>query len=193
METRFLAPVGVLASADVEWDGCPEDTDTGQHFAEHEIRVEGETSYQAVEYPYDKLTACKFCNAPVPEDEGDDGPWRGGSKRVLYDTESGRPEPGDLFFVEMHPGGRCYNWDNCPGRHLTAVLPNGHYWDIDSRSSNCTRPDDKTHRCWVRHGDPEKGEPVHVDKNGETCQAGAGSILAGDYHGFLHHGHFTQA
>jgi len=181
--------VGVIATADAQWGECPNDPEGGQHFAEHETRAEGETGYGAVEYPYDRLSGCESCGAPVPEDE--DELWRGGSKRLLYGTESGQPGPGDLCYVEMHPGGRCHNWDNCPGRHLMAVLPNGHHWDIDSRASNCGRPEDRTHRCWVRHGDPEKGEPVHVDKAGDTCSAGAGSILAGDYHGFLHHGRFA--
>jgi len=61
-------------------------------------------------------------------------------------------------------------------------------WPLDHRASNCTRPDDKVHRCWVRHGRPEDGT-LHVDKNGDTCAAGAGSIIMhGGWHGFLHHG-----
>lgn len=71
------------------------------------------------------------------------------------------------------------------GRSLVCVLPNGHHWHIDSRASNCGRPDDDEHRCWVRHGEPPA---IHVDKNGNTCPAGAGSIQSGDWHGFLHHG-----
>jgi hypothetical protein len=71
------------------------------------------------------------------------------------------------------------------GRSLVCVLPNGHHWHIDSRASNCGRPDDDVHRCWVRHGEPPQ---VHVDKAGNTCPAGAGSIQSGDWHGFLHHG-----
>jgi hypothetical protein len=74
------------------------------------------------------------------------------------------------------------------GDHLVVVCPNGYTWDIDSRASNCTMPYDYNHRCWVRHGDPPK---ITVDKNGVTCAAGAGSILAGDYHGFLQNGILT--
>lgn len=72
-------------------------------------------------------------------------------------------------------------------------------WCIDSRASNCDRPTDNEHRCWVRHGDPRDpqgkvtGQPLHVDKSGNTCQAGAGSILCGNYHGFLHHGALVGA
>lgn len=52
-----------------------------------------------------------------------------------------------------------------------------------------SRPD---HRCWVRHGDVRTGQ-VHVDKNGNTCGAGGGSIISPDgWHGFLHNGHLTQ-
>lgn len=47
------------------------------------------------------------------------------------------------------------------------------------------------HKCWVRHGDPKTGS-VHVDKDGVTCGAGAGSILSGSYHGFLHGGYLTD-
>lgn len=60
------------------------------------------------------------------------------------------------------------------------------YWYIDSRASNCTMKDDKEHRCWVRHG--TVGEALHVDKNGKTCAAGAGSIQNANWHGFLHNG-----
>ena len=69
------------------------------------------------------------------------------------------------------------------GLNVVCVTPGGH-WSIDNRASNCTMPEDNEHRCWCRHG--TFGEPLHVDKNGFTCQAGAGSIIIGDFHGFLH-------
>lgn len=56
---------------------------------------------------------------------------------------------------------------------------------------NCTMPDDTTHKCWVRHGRPEDGS-LHVDKNGHTCGAGAGSIDTGKWHGFLHNGELVE-
>lgn len=73
------------------------------------------------------------------------------------------------------------------GRALTVVCPDGHHWFIDGRASNCTMKGDDMHRCWVRHGRPEDGT-LHVDKNGNTCAAGAGSIDTGKWHGFLHNG-----
>lgn len=87
------------------------------------------------------------------------------------------------------------------GIALCCITPGGH-WMVDSQASNCTRDQyerftdesgrearrfTRTHYCWVRHGDP-RTEPVTVDKNGETCSAGAGSILAGNWHGFLRNG-----
>lgn len=95
--------------------------------------------------------------------------------------------PGTLYWEHWHPE-KCRQWDNCDGKHLHVVLPNGHHWDIDSRASNCTMKEDRTHRCWVREGEPPK---VTVGKNGFTCKAGAGSILAGSYHGFLRNGALT--
>lgn len=106
-----------------------------------------------------------------------------------YRTPAGElltaPEPGDVFFHHAHAAGAPCNWNNCDGRHLFVILPGGRWWNLDGRDSNCTLPNDTTHRCWVRHGDPSKGE-LHVDKVGHTCQAGAGSIDVGDWHGFLH-------
>lgn len=71
-------------------------------------------------------------------------------------------------------------------RSLVVRLPHGHDWHIDNRAKNCTMPDDNTHFCWVRHGRPEDSN-LHVDKNGHTCAAGAGSIATDKFHGFLHH------
>ncbi len=72
------------------------------------------------------------------------------------------------------------------GKSVVCVLPDGHHWYIDSRANNCTLPNDREHRCWVRHG--TLGERLHVDKNGRTCSAGAGSIASRNWHGFLHNG-----
>lgn len=67
-----------------------------------------------------------------------------------------------------------------------------HHWYIDSRASNCTKPDDNEHRCWVRQG--TVGDRLTVDKNGPTCGAGAGSFYMGPdnaWHGFLRNGKLT--
>lgn len=113
-----------------------------------------------------------------------------------WDTEDGKLHVGDMYWAECmkEKDGKCYYWDNCPGQHLIVRVPDGdnlsgHAWNIDSRASNCTMKDDRTHRCWVRHGDPPN---IHVDKSGHTCAAGAGSILTDKWHGFLHHGQLVQ-
>lgn len=75
-------------------------------------------------------------------------------------------------------------WANQAEPPLIVRTPGGD-WDIDSRASNCTLKSDLLHRCWVRHGAPPN---ITVDKNGLTCQAGAGSILCDGWHGFLRNG-----
>ena len=81
-------------------------------------------------------------------------------------------------------------WCGPDGKALICKLPNGNEWHIDGRASNCTMPNDEVHKCWVRHGDAPN---LTVDKNGNTCQAGAGSILSGNWHGFLRNGELVQA
>lgn len=75
---------------------------------------------------------------------------------------------------------------------LIVKTPGGD-WNIDSRASNCTKPEDNEHRCWCRHGEPPN---VTVDKNGLTCGCGC-SIGFGEnwsrYHGFLRNGELTPA
>lgn len=83
------------------------------------------------------------------------------------------------------------------GIALQCITPGGE-WIVDSEASNCTRKGDPSHKCWIRHGDPrdpqglKTGVKLHVDKNGDTCAAGAGSIACGSYHGFLHNGRLTS-
>lgn len=104
-------------------------------------------------------------------------------------------QPGAMWDADWYP------WKGQDGRSVCVILPNGHAWSIDMRASNCTKPDEpitppdaRQHWCWVRHGDPTS-EPVTVDKNGPTCDAGGGSILSGEgadeYHGFLTAGAFA--
>lgn len=116
---------------------------------------------------------------------------------VDYDRVYRRHDTGDEYTLRSAPPGAC--WDapwmrehavGPDGRTLVVRLPDHHDWIIDSRASNCTLPGDNEHRCWVRHGRPEDGT-LHVDKNGLTCGAGAGSIQTPRWHGFLHHGALT--
>ena len=75
----------------------------------------------------------------------------------------------------------------CDGKAVACKMWD-YTWYIDNRASNCTKPTDKEHRCWVRHG--TMGDKLTVDKNGLTCQAGAGSVYMDNkrWHGFLRKG-----
>ncbi len=129
--------------------------------------------------------ACDACGTAFAEDD----PFQ------LFQDQIMRAADGREFRHRELPPGACYDawWDptkGSDGRSLVVILPTKRPWHIDHRASNCSMPDDKVHRCWVRHGRPEDGT-LHVDKNGHTCAAGAGSIAAPGYHGFLHHGKLT--
>lgn len=97
---------------------------------------------------------------------------------------------GAMWFAKWMP--KNWTWENETEAHLIVCCPNGDStrdWDIDSRCSNCGKPEDKLHRCWVRHGiSPE----ITVDKNGLTCSAGAGSILLPKWHGHLRNGELVE-
>lgn len=70
------------------------------------------------------------------------------------------------------------------GMVLIVKTPGGD-WCIDGRASNCANPKDVEHHCWIRHGIPPN---ITVDKNGNTCKVGAGSISIGNIHGHLRNG-----
>lgn len=86
----------------------------------------------------------------------------------------------DATWLHNHSG-----WCGPDGKSLICICPGGHQWHIDGRASNCTKPDDNVHKCWVRHGEPPH---LTVDKSGNTCDAGGGSIQARNWHGYLRSG-----
>ncbi len=105
-------------------------------------------------------------------------------KRVDTGEEfSGKFPVGAMWF---------YDEDGYPkgedGRTLFVETPAGS-WLVDGRASNCNMLKDNVHRCWCRHGHAPN---ITVDKNGNTCAAGAGSIAMGSYHGFLINGELTN-
>jgi len=88
--------------------------------------------------------------------------------------------------------------------HALCVRTPGGDWIVDSEASNCTKPnppiegeEKKTfklpfqadHHCWIIHGTPPE---ITVDKNGTTCNAGAGSIGQEKWHGFLRDGYLVE-
>ena len=105
-----------------------------------------------------------------------------------------RADNGELMTLHEAPIGAMWyadwHWQKGPDGRCLAVKvpgsrPTGHDWIVDGRASNCTMPDDNVHRCWVRHGTPPN---ITVDKGGNTCKAGAGSIKTDTWHGFLRGG-----
>jgi hypothetical protein len=127
----------------------------------------------------------KLCDCGYEFAEFDD--WQVWHDPLYQRTDTGEKmttrdaKPGAMWDAWWYP------WKGPDGLSLMVRLPNGHDWCIDGRANNCTMPQDTEHRCWVRHGKPPV---ITVDKNGLTCAAGAGSILSGDYHGFLRGGRF---
>ena len=112
-------------------------------------------------------------------------------KEPIYDTTDGTSKrPGDMWYADSY---MTYDgFQNPDLKHLMIRCPGGGVWDSDSRAANCTKPEDVTHRCWVKHA--ENGvENLTVDKNGETCNAGGGSILKDNWHGFIENGCFRKA
>lgn len=141
---------------------------------------------------------CDRCGIEFPEDAAYQN-WSlrlyrrtdTGDLRVLHET-AGAPfapaaEPGACWDAEWLPD----DFHGPDGIALTVRCPGGHTWHVDSRAANCGRPDDSTHACWVRHGDPRECR-LTVDKDGDTCSAGAGSILTPNWHGFLRNGELVE-
>lgn len=88
---------------------------------------------------------------------------------------------GAQWYADYYPE----RWRGPDGHSLVCRVPGKHDWIVDCVASNCTKPDDAEHRCWVRHGIPPN---VTADKDGNTCSAGAGSILVPGWHGYLRAG-----
>lgn len=130
--------------------------------------------------------ACDGCGRPFTPDDH----WQLSCSREYRSVVSRETfaladaPPGAMWDADWMPDA----WRGPDGIALCVKLPDGSDWLVDAQASNCTRPGED-HKCWIRHGDP-RTEPVTVDKNGETCAAGAGSIQSGNYHGFLRNGVF---
>jgi hypothetical protein len=103
----------------------------------------------------------------------------GGEETTLREAK-----PGAMWNADWYPKA----WQGEDGMCLVCICPNGCHWIIDGRATNCTKPEDNNHKCWCRHGAVPN---ITVDKECVTCEAGAGSIQAGDYHGFLQNGVFN--
>lgn len=203
LKARYIEEIGTTYSFQVHWSNPSVPCLKGghRHYGRVELRREigpyNKNIGDGIAWlrPGDPLypQVCSSCGIPVPSPDSGVTVDTAFSTKRLFNTSSGYPEPGDIYFRQLNceKYGCGYGWKHCNGEHLHTVLPTGEPWDVDSRANNCTLKDDGEHRCWVRHGDPRKGELVHVDKNGLTCAAGAGSIQTDGWHGFLHNGYWT--
>lgn len=191
---RLVTRIGSRYTAGWWWEGCPK-RDGAHHSPD--VRI-SEAEWNLVHSPSGGLRAlgallradgrrapCMYCGALPPDDQS---PHAG--SHAVWDTATGELEPGCMFFEEHEPG-KCFWWDNCDGRHLHVVCPDGHPWDVDGRASNCTKKDDRLHRCWVRAGEPPNVTVTKASPGHPSCSAGAGSISTGAYHGFLRGGVLT--
>ncbi len=188
---RFLKDVGTVAYLYVYWkaEGGCDGLASLYHSATREFMRSEKLHDEQLGGPDEATPSddlppkCKRCDAERPENETKRHLFRKPLRAAPDGQIVHEPQPGDCYFAE-HEYTVC-PWDNCDGDHLVVVCPDGCHWDTSSRANNCSMKDDKTHRCWVLHGDPRKGELPTVDKGDHTCAAGAGSIQTGRYHGML--------
>lgn len=125
-------------------------------------------------------TQCEACPRPFAEND-----YRQVNQERLH---SGHPS-GELYTFHSAPIGAMWDaywmsgWKGPDGICLVVKTPGGD-WMVDGPCSNCTRVGEP-HLCWPRKGDPRQNQ-VDVRKiHGDTCSAGAGSIIIGGWHGFL--------
>ena len=147
--------------------------------------------------PYDDVTSyhdhrwpkkCPHCDYEFQQSDK----WRLNLDILMKRSDGGpmttlREAPvGAMYWMSWFEGTEFVGPD---GRALGVVCPGPHVWHVDARASNCTKPDDKKHKCWVRHGEVPN---ITVDKNGNTCNAGAGSSVVPGWHGFLRGGELVE-
>lgn len=136
---------------------------------------------------YDKSkTICTGCGEEYSLDTKNNFEWTGEDEKYTsnYKHICGSPTI-EKTIGYWHPG-----FNRIMEEPPLCVRTPGGDWVIDSRCSNCTLPKDDTHKCWPRRG---VAPAITVDKSfGNTCEAGGGSIISGDYHGFLRDGYLIK-
>jgi hypothetical protein len=156
-----------------------------EHHAEHPTSGDRGVAHDDPRWPL-KCDACGFVFNGV-------GEWqvnynmllqiRGTQERTTFhDAKPGAMWYADWMIHALTKGTRYQG----PDGHCLVVRTPGGDWMIDGRANNCGLPNDDEHKCWTRAGDVPN---ITVSKvYGPTCSAGAGSIVAGSYHGFLRNG-----
>jgi hypothetical protein len=202
----MVEPTGLfIVEASISWPGCVKDPwKGGKHRATREVMRGSKTetdkcSGPGAEWRAPFLAICEFCGANggdlAPNCSSSGSFWKridtGEIKRRIGEFGIGAMWFADWYQRGSTPPGEVvrfgWDWENQYEPPLMVATPGGD-WNIDSRANNCTLKDDRLHRCWIRHGVPPN---ITVDKVGRSCAAGAGSILAGSYHGFLRNGQLS--
>lgn len=110
-----------------------------------------------------------------------------------------RTDTGEEFTLRDAPVGAMWDafwmhdWHNGEdGLSIYCKVPQNHDWFIDGPCGNCPWKDGSHsgHKCWVRRGIPPR---LTVDKSGNSCPVGAGSIQTPDWHGYLRDGELVTA
>jgi hypothetical protein len=171
--------------------------DIEAEFRKVEDGREFQVPYDPAAFPWDAFsTVCDHCGRQM------DKPERQIFVDEIMEAKTG-PTAGQRWARREMPIGAMYDmwyykdWGEMQGPDgicLIVKMPGGGEWFVDGRANNCTKPDDKVHKCWVRVGDPKTGY-VHVSKEGNTCDAGAGSIwmnAPNGWHGFLYRGYLCE-
>jgi hypothetical protein len=182
-ECFFAEPTGDIITRlnTSSWESCEANTYTKHHFAAVEF-PEVISDLKDLRFPIH----CDHCGIEIPD------PLHSLGHLALYRRSDSE---GETFPLREAPPGAMWYADWMPDRFkgpdghcLVVVTPDSHQWMVDGVASNCANPEDKEHRCWIRHGSIPK---ITVDKNGRTCSAGGGSIGTKNYHGFLREGVLT--
>lgn len=130
-------------------------------------------------------TVCESCGEPFQDDDE----WQVNQKEI-YESEGGKmyafrgygdkSAAGALFDCWWLHGrktiknGKTYTYVGQDNIALVGICPNGFAWEIDGPSANGNG--------WTRTGDPREPKTLSVTP----------SIVAGDYHGYLTNGFFTD-
>ncbi len=105
-------------------------------------------------------------------------------KCIFYPDGPNRSErtsdPGSMWYITAHKPDECKHWDDCDGKHLIVVLPDGVHFDTDMRATQCRTREDRVKRCWRK-----SGEPPNI-----TMEP---SIMSDTWHGYLGNGELTSA
>lgn len=111
--------------------------------------------------------------------------------QVFVDEIYRRVDTGQEFPLRQAPEGALWDakwardfWKGPDGRSLIVRLPGAHDWQVDGPCTNCPWSDGShpEHKCWVRHGEPPN---ITVDKAGNTCPVGGGSISIPGFHAMM--------